>query len=186
MHLIVGLGNPGPKYVGNRHNIGFLVVDHLADDLGVSFREKFKGEVGKGRLRTEDVVLLKPMTFMNLSGESVQKAMAFYKIPLENVIVVHDELDLDEGTIRIKQGGGTAGHNGLKSIVQHCGGPDFVRIRYGVGRPRGGQATANYVLSDFNADEMAVLSDGIANAIKRVEAVIRLGISDAMNRYNRK
>lgn len=186
MYLIVGLGNPGPKYVGNRHNIGFLVVDHLADDLGVSFREKFKGLVGKGSLRGEDVILLKPMTFMNLSGESVQKAMAFYKIPPENVIVVHDELDLEEGTIRIKQGGGTAGHNGLKSMVQHCGGPDFVRIRYGIGRPRGGQATANYVLSDFNTDEMAVLGDGIANAIKRVEAVLRLGLSDAMNRYNRK
>lgn len=186
MYLIVGLGNPGPKYVGNRHNIGFLVVDHLADDLGISFREKFKGLVGKGTLHGEDVVLLKPMTFMNLSGESVQKAMTFYKIPPEDVIVVHDELDLEEGTIRLKQGGGSAGHNGLKSIVQQCGGPDFVRVRYGVGRPTGGQATASYVLSDFSVDEMVVLGDGIANAIKRVEAVIRLGISDAMNRYNRK
>ena len=133
MYLIVGLGNPGPKYAGNRHNIGFLVVDHLADTLKVSFREKFKGLAGKGTFRGEDVVLLKPQTF-----------------------------------------------------VQHCGGPDFVRIRYGVGRPTGGQATASYVLSDFNTDEMAVLGDRIQDAIKRVEAVIRLGISDAMNRYNRK
>ncbi len=130
-------------------------------------------------------MLLKPMTYMNLSGESVQKAMTFYKIPLEQVIVVHDELDLDEGTIRIKVGGGTAGHNGLKSIVQQCGGKDFVRIRHGIGRPRGGP-TAAYVLSDFNVDERATLSDRVEDAADRAVAVVKLGAIDAMNRYNRR
>ncbi|MEM7607472.1 MAG: aminoacyl-tRNA hydrolase [Myxococcota bacterium] len=182
-YLLVGLGNPGPKYAGNRHNIGFRVIDALAE--GAAFREKFRGHTAKGQVGGEDAVFLKPMTFMNLSGESVRPAMQFYKVPLERVVVVHDELDLEEGTLRLKLGGGTAGHNGLKSMVQHCGGNGFIRLRYGIGRPRGGP-TASYVLSDFSADERISLSDNIERATKIIADVLRLGVSDAMNRHNRR
>ncbi|MBW2507411.1 MAG: aminoacyl-tRNA hydrolase, partial [Deltaproteobacteria bacterium] len=136
-HLIAGLGNPGPKYANNRHNVGFMVVDELRRRWGASaFRDKFKGEFTKVRVGSDEVVLLKPLTYMNLSGESVQAAMRFFKVPLEQVVCVHDELDLEFGVVRLKVGGGTAGHNGLRSMVQHCGGPGFVRCRVGIGRPR--------------------------------------------------
>jgi PTH1 family peptidyl-tRNA hydrolase len=151
MHLVVGLGNPGPKYSGNRHNVGFMVVDRLASRWSAAaFRDKFRAATTKAQLGADEVVLLKPQTFMNLSGESVQPAMAFYKVPLAQVLCVHDELDLEFGVLRIKAGGGTAGHNGLKSMVQHCGGNDFLRLRVGIGRPQG--RTESHVLSDFGAE----------------------------------
>ena len=185
MHLIVGLGNPGPKYETNRHNIGFLVVDRIADQLNApSFREKFKGLSSKASKGSNDIVLLKPQTFMNLSGESVRKAMDFYKVPIEQVIVIHDELDLAEGDIRLKVGGGAAGHNGLKSIVQHATNA-FVRVRYGIGRPVHG-SPANFVLSDFSSEEQISLSDHIERAATMALAVPQLGAGAAMNRYNRR
>ena len=184
-HLIVGLGNPGPKYAGHRHNIGFLVVDELAGQWGASwFREKFKGEMAKVTVGDEDVVLLKPLTYMNLSGESVQAAMRFFRVPLANVICVHDELDLDFGVVRLKVGGGTAGHNGLKSVVQHCGGPDFVRCRVGIGRPSGGQEPHSYVLSDFSRDEGARLTEPIDLAVEMLRAAVLEGPRAAMNRFH--
>lgn len=185
MYLVVGLGNPGPKYTDNRHNVGFMVAELLASRWHAgAFREKFKGTFSKTSFRDEDVVLLKPETFMNLSGESVQKAMRFFKVSLDNVIVVHDELDLAYEDTRIKLGGGTAGHNGLKSIVQQCGGNGFVRIRVGIGRPRSG-ATEGYVLGNFDADQRARLDDVKERAAKMVEAVIQHGAKTAMNRHNR-
>lgn len=181
MHLVVGLGNPGPKYAGNRHNAGFLVADELARRWGAGpFREKFKGEHAKAGYGGRDVALLKPMTYMNLSGESVQKAMAFFKVRLADVIVVHDELDLPFGTVRVKVGGGAAGHNGLRSMIQHCGGPDFVRVRFGIGRPQHG-APESWVLSDFGSAERAELGDVVARAVDAVEAVIAKGPDAAMN-----
>lgn len=189
MKLIVGLGNPGPKYRNTRHNIGFRVVDVLAEmgnpGVPVSYREKFKGHFMKARLGGEDVALLKPMTFMNLSGESVRPAMDFFDVPIDDVIVIHDELDLDPGTLRLKVGGGTAGHNGLKSIVQHAS-ADFVRLRFGIGRPIGKGVVSNYVLSDFSADERITLSDEIAAAAKVVESVIKLGARQAMATVHQK
>lgn len=183
MHLVVGLGNPGPKYAKNRHNIGFMVVDRLASMAQVELREKHQGRAAKGWLAGTPVVLLEPHTFMNRSGESVQVAMQFYKVPLASVIVVHDELDLPFGTLRLKQGGGAAGHNGLKSIIQRCGGPDFVRLRIGIGRPRQGRPE-RWVLGDFDADESVRLPDVLEHAPRAVEAVVAEGVRAAMNTFN--
>ena len=184
MHLVVGLGNPGAKYEGNRHNVGFMVVDQLARRWSADpFRDKFSGQFARARVGSEDVVLLKPQTFMNLSGSSVQKAMVFFKVELGRVLVIHDELDLDFGTLKLKLGGGTAGHNGLKSMLAECGGPDFARIRVGIGRPRSGP-TERHVLSDFSQDECGSLSDVIERASLAATDVVSLGISAAMNRHN--
>ncbi len=186
MHLIAGLGNPGPKYAGNRHNVGFMVVERLAARWGApAFREKFKGFFTKERFGGDEAVLLVPHTYMNLSGESVQPAMRFFKVGLGDVVVIHDELDLDFGVVRVKSGGGTAGHNGLKSMLQHCGGPDFTRVRVGIGRPRGARVEG-YVLSDFNGMERAELDDVLELAADAVEAVIKRGATSAMNAINKK
>ena len=186
MHLVVGLGNPGPKYAGHRHNVGFMVLDRLADRMAAGgFRDKFSGEFAKTTFDGDDVVLLKPMTYMNLSGESVQKAMQFFKVALKDVIVVHDELDIPFGTSRIKQGGGTAGHNGLKSIVKHGGGDGFTRLRVGIDRPRSGRVEG-YVLSDFNSSERAELDDVVLHAAGGVEDILKNGAKDAMNRFNQR
>ena len=156
--LIVGLGNPGDKYKNTRHNIGFLAVDEMVNRHS-SFRgwaEKFKGHFAQGTVGVEKALLLKPMTFMNLSGESVRAACDFFKIDPQDVIVIHDELDLPVGKVRIKKGGGDAGHNGLKSITKHLGTPNYVRIRVGIDHPRNlglHQEVSSYVLHDFNKKE---------------------------------
>jgi PTH1 family peptidyl-tRNA hydrolase len=186
MLLVVGLGNPGSKYAANRHNVGFMVVDRLAERLKASaFREKFSGVFA--RSSSPDMVLLKPLTYMNLSGESVQAAMKFFKVTLKDVVVVHDELDLAYGDCRLKLGGGTAGHNGLKSMVQHCGGDGFARLRIGIGRPRhdkGGDAVVGHVLSDFSSSERATLPDVLDHAALGVESIVDKGIAQAMNAFN--
>lgn len=154
MKLIVGLGNPGPKYAHNRHNIGFMAVDRIADQHGFSTpRSKFQGDVFDGTIAGEKTILLKPMTYMNESGRSVGEVMRFYKIDLADVIVFHDELDLAPGKLKAKIGGGHAGHNGLRSIMAHCG-EAFVRIRMGIGHPGDKALVHNHVLGDFaKADE---------------------------------
>jgi len=183
-HLIVGLGNPGPKYAGNRHNVGFLVADELARRWDATrFRDKFKGEFTKVAVGDHDVVLLKPMTYMNLSGKAVQAAMQFFKVPLDRVLCVHDELDLEFDVVRLKVGGGTAGHNGLRSMVEHCGGADFVRCRVGIGRPDRGQPE-HYVLSDFNSLERAELEMVLELAADIVETAVVEGTPQAMNRHH--
>ena len=184
--LVVGLGNPGPQYAGNRHNVGFMVMDLLAERWRAPlWKEKFQGLFTKTTVGGEDVVLLKPMTYMNLSGESVQKALRFFKTPLEEVVVVHDELDHAFGEVRIKIGGGTAGHNGLKSMVQHGGGKDFVRVRFGIGRPRGGPVD-KYVLSDFPTDERAELPLLVERTADMTEAIVRGGTAKAMREFHRR
>ncbi len=186
MFMVVGLGNPGPKYAGNRHNVGFMVVDRLASRLGAApYREKFKGVFTKVAIGAEDVVLLKPMTFMNVSGESVQPAAAFFRVPLERILVVHDELDLPFATLRLKVGGGSAGHNGLKSLHQQLGDPGFTRLRFGIGRPPSG-SPVSYVLGDFEAVERAELPDRLDRAADAIEAVIREGTAAAMNSVNQR
>lgn len=154
MKLIVGLGNPGPKYARNRHNIGFMVLDEIAADHGFpAWKSKHQGSVSEGRFGTDRAVLLKPETFMNKSGDSVGAAMRFYKLEPEDVIVLHDEIDLAPGKVRWKQGGGHAGHNGLRSIHAHIG-ADYARVRLGVGHPGHKDAVPGYVLRDFpKADE---------------------------------
>ena len=184
MFLVVGLGNPGAKYQNHRHNVGFMVVERLAERHGREpFREKFQGLFAKGALQTFEFGLLKPQTFMNLSGQSAQRAQAFFKIELAKLIVVHDELDLPFGTVRVKLGGGAAGHNGIKSIAQCCGGPDFVRIRVGIGRPRAATG-ANYVLSDFSREECGELASVLESASLAAEDVITRGPQAAMNVHN--
>jgi PTH1 family peptidyl-tRNA hydrolase len=149
MLLLVGLGNPGEKYSGHRHNIGFMAVDEIIRRHGFDGpRFKFQGEVWEGRLGTEKVLILKPLTFMNDSGRAVGEAMRFYKIEPDDVVVFHDELDLEPGKLRVKLGGGTAGHNGLKSIGRHVG-SDFVRVRMGIGHPGQKHLVMTYVLKDF-------------------------------------
>ena len=154
MQLWVGLGNPGGKYARNRHNIGFMALDQIASDHGFApFRAKFQGEISEGRLGSEKVLLLKPQTFMNLSGQSVGEAMRFYKLEPPDITVFHDEIDLAPGKVRLKAGGGHAGHNGLRSIHSHIG-PHYDRVRLGVGHPGHKDAVAGYVLRDFTkADE---------------------------------
>ncbi len=159
MHMFVGLGNPGPKYTGNRHNIGFMALERIAEDHGFApWKGKFQGSVTEGRLGTAKVLLLKPETFMNLSGQSVGEAMRFYKLTPANITVFHDELDLAPGKARVKQGGGHAGHNGLRSIHQHIG-PDYERVRLGIGHPGHKDAVAGYVLRDFAKAEQNWLDD---------------------------
>jgi PTH1 family peptidyl-tRNA hydrolase len=157
--LFVGLGNPGPKYAGNRHNIGFMALDRIATDHGFSpWRKAFQGLIAEGRLGTEKVALLKPETFMNLSGQSVQAAVAFWKLPLADLTVFHDELDLAPGKLRLKQGGGHAGHNGLRSIHGHLG-DAYARVRLGIGHPGHKDAVAAYVLHDFAKADQDWLED---------------------------
>lgn len=159
MKLFVGLGNPGAKYARNRHNIGFMALDTIASDHGFGpWRTKFQGEVAEGRLGTEKVWLLKPSTYMNNSGQSVGEAMRFWKVDLADVTVFHDELDLVPGKVRVKMGGGHAGHNGLRSIHAHAG-PDYQRVRMGVGHPGHKDRVSGYVLSDFAKAEETWLDD---------------------------
>jgi PTH1 family peptidyl-tRNA hydrolase len=171
--LFVGLGNPGAKYAGNRHNIGFMAVDRIAADHGFSpWRKGFQGLVSEGRLGAEKVALLKPETFMNLSGQSVQAAVAFWKLPLGDVTVFHDELDLAPGKLRLKQGGGHAGHNGLRSIHAHLG-DGYARVRLGIGHPGHKDAVAGYVLHDFAKADQDWLEDlmrGISDGAEALAA----------------
>jgi peptidyl-tRNA hydrolase, PTH1 family len=166
--LFVGLGNPGPSYARHRHNIGFMAVDSIAWRHRLPpWRRKFQGEVTEGELADVRVLLLKPMTFMNLSGQSVGEAMRFFKIPLADIVVLHDELDLVPGKVRVKQGGGVAGHNGLKSLAAHLGSPDFKRVRLGIGHPGHKDRVIGHVLSDFHKAEtewLEPLLDALADA----------------------
>jgi PTH1 family peptidyl-tRNA hydrolase len=192
--LVVGLGNPGREHEGNRHNVGFMVADALhASFRFPPFREKFKGRFSRGEVALGpgtagrlDVALLEPETFMNLSGESVQPAAAFLKIPPERVVIVHDELDLPWRDVRLKFGGGHAGHNGLRSLIQRLGTPDFVRVRVGIGRPpadfRGD--VASYVLSGFDPFERADLPGVIEAACSATRRVILDGLAAAMKAVN--
>lgn len=173
MKLFVGLGNPGPKYAGNRHNIGFMALDRIAEDHGFSpWRNKFQALVSEGKFGSTRVALLKPETFMNLSGQAVGEAMRFYKIESTDVVVFHDELDLAPGKCRVKSGGGHAGHNGLRSIHQHIS-PHYDRVRLGIGHPGHKDAVSGYVLRDFAKAEQDWLDDlmrGISDGAAQLAA----------------
>jgi PTH1 family peptidyl-tRNA hydrolase len=171
--LVVGLGNPGREYVGNRHNVGWMVVEELARRHGASWKGKFSGQLAEVRLDGHRIGLLKPETFMNESGWSVGAAVRFYKLEPDAVLVVHDELDLELGRLQARSGGGLAGHNGLRSIAAHLKTPDFLRLRVGVGRPGRGDPRkgADYVLSNFTAvDDADTLVAGAADAVERLDA----------------
>lgn len=179
MWLIVGLGNPGAKYELTRHNFGFLAIDALLDGLAISGSKKgFSGQTARFEIENQACVSLKPETFMNRSGTSVQQAMSFHKIPLDHVIVLHDEIDIPLGDMRIKKGGSDGGHNGLKDITRLLG-PNYFRIRLGVGRPAIKGTEADYVLHPFKNDELKVVSEIFPKAIQAIKALIASGLEDA-------
>ena len=182
--LVVGLGNPGREHAADRHNVGWLVVDELARRTGGSFRSKFSGQLAEVRLDDLRLALLKPETYMNLSGGSLGAAARFFKVPLDQVAVVHDDVDLVPGRIQVRLGGGLAGHNGLRSIAGSLGSQDFLRVRVGVGRPGRGdrRAVADYVLAGFEPDEDAEAL--IAGAADAVETLARDGLDAAQRQHN--
>jgi PTH1 family peptidyl-tRNA hydrolase len=182
--LVVGLGNPGREYAGNRHNVGWMVVDELARRHGASWREKFSGRLAELRIDGHKVALLKPETFMNESGRAVAAARAFFKLEPDAILVVHDEVDLESGRLQARLGGGLAGHNGLRSVAAYLKTPEFLRLRVGVGRPGRGdrRPVADYVLSDFEpADDRAAL---VAKAADAVEALDAEGLASTQARFN--
>jgi peptidyl-tRNA hydrolase, PTH1 family len=183
MHLLVGLGNPGPKYARTRHNVGFMLVDRLAEAAGARLRPAFAGRFCEVRLGGVDVGLLEPLTSMNRSGDAVEPARQFCGVPLERLLVVHDEIDLPLGTLRLKRGGGAAGHNGLRSILERCGGAGFARLRVGVGRPPEG-SVIDHVLGDFEENEGAALEAVLTEAARAAERVVVDGVEAAMRHVN--
>jgi PTH1 family peptidyl-tRNA hydrolase len=183
--LVVGLGNPGPAYAGNRHNVGFMVVDLLAERMSGRFKaHRSRAEIVEGRLADRRVVLAKPRSYMNDSGGPVSALMDFFKVPLERFVVVHDELDLPYGGLRLKTGGGDNGHNGLKSLRRSLGSGEFHRVRFGIGRPPGRMDPAAFVLRDFGATERKDLALGVDRAADAVEALVTHGLERAQNDYN--
>lgn len=185
MWLLVGLGNPGDKHEGNRHNIGFMTVDALADDNNFPvFKSKFNGEYTEGRFANEKVMILKPMTYMNESGQSVGKVAKFYKIPPEKIIVFYDELDLPPGKVKVKQGGGTGGHNGIKSIDAHLGNKNYWRVRMGIGHPGDKNRVSGYVLSDFSKEEQKWLPDFIDTVVRFSDNLLQGNDADFMTRVS--
>jgi PTH1 family peptidyl-tRNA hydrolase len=182
--LIVGLGNPGRKYAHNRHNVGFQCLDRLAQAHGLSFaRRRAKASLVLGKIADVGVVLAKPLTFMNLSGQAVRPLVSFYKLSLEDILVIYDDLDLPLGTIRLRPEGGSGGHKGMRSIIEALGSQAFPRLRVGIGRPPGNDAVS-YVLSDFTADEQITLESVSEKVVAAVELFLREGIEAAMNAYN--
>ena len=188
--LVVGLGNPGPEYAGNRHNVGFMVVDLLARRIGARFgrHRKAVAEVAEGRLGVgvdaPRLVLAKPMTYMNLSGGPAAALRQFYKVSVGRIVAVHDELDIPYGVIRLKAGGGEGGHNGLRSMARSLASKDFVRVRVGIGRPPGRQDPADYVLRDFTATERKDLDLLVDRAADAIEAIIVRGLEPAQNAFH--
>lgn len=188
--LIVGLGNPGSEYANNRHNVGFMVADLLAERIGGRFKRagKAQAQVLEGRLgapgpASRRVVLVKPTSFMNLSGGPVNALRDFYKVPLAHIVAVHDELDIDYGTLRLKLGGGDNGHNGLKSMTKAMG-PDYHRVRFGIGRPPGRMQVADFVLKDFSSAERKELEFLVDRATDSVECLVSEGLERAQSAYN--
>lgn len=183
MWLLVGLGNPGSKYESNRHNIGFMAVDAIAGAHGIGpFKAKYHGLLAEGRMGDEKVAILKPQTYMNESGQSVGAAAKFYKIPPERIVVFHDELDLVAAKIRVKKGGGNAGHNGLRSMDAHLGTPDFIRVRLGIGHPGDKDRVHNYVLSDFSKAENEWLKPYLEAVAKHAELLLQGKDNDFMSK----
>lgn len=183
MYIIVGLGNPGSKYENTRHNMGFKTIDRLAREFSITVnRAKFKGLIGEGRIGSEKVILLKPQTYMNLSGKSVREIMDYYKVPEENLIVIYDDFDLPIGSIRIRKSGGPGTHNGMKSVVGELNSRKFPRVRIGIGSSEG--ETIQFVIGKVSRDEQQILTVTTQAAADAVADIVRIGIDNAMNIHN--
>lgn len=186
MYVICGLGNPGKKYANTRHNMGFITIDQLAEkhDIKVD-KVKFKALVGEGRIAGQKVLLVKPQTYMNLSGESVQEVMHFYKLDPEELIVIYDDLDLEVGALRLRKFGSAGTHNGMRSVVQHLNSDRFPRIRLGIGA-NGKRDIIDHVIGGFTKDEVPVLEEAVTKAVSAIECMLGEGIDRAMSQYNTK
>jgi PTH1 family peptidyl-tRNA hydrolase len=185
MYIVAGLGNPGDRYHGSRHNIGFYVLDLLAQAHGISLnRIKHKAIVGEGFIGDQKVVLAKPQTFMNQSGESLLALKQWYKTDIERIIVIYDDVDLDSGVIRIRPSGSAGTHNGMRSIIYLLQSQEFPRVRVGIGRPPEGRDLADYVLSRFREEEVEAVKQACSRAVKGVECILSLGVEQAMSKYN--
>jgi PTH1 family peptidyl-tRNA hydrolase len=183
--LVIGLGNPGPRYAATRHNAGFMVVGLLAERIGGRFKShKSRGDVIEGRLAGHPVVLAKPRSYMNESGGPIAAIARFYKVPVERITVVHDDLDLPFGSLRLKRGGGDGGHNGLRSTTSALGSKDYLRVRFGIGRPPGRQDPADYVLREFDVAERKEVPFLVDRAADAVEALLAQGLEAAQNEFN--
>lgn len=188
MWIIAGLGNPGSKYSGTRHNIGFRVIDQLSEKYNIELEDRDIYSIGKGAVKGVDVILLKPLTFMNRSGLAVKKTLKKLNILSDNLmdklIVVHDDLDIDTGLIKIRKGGSSGGHKGIESIIQEIGTKNFVRVKIGIGRDKD-IAIEEYVLSNFKPSEKIFIKDVIINAVNAIASIVIEGVDRAMNKYNR-
>ena len=185
MKIIAGLGNPGAEYAQTKHNVGFMLVDALAEQLGVSsWKDAFSSLVGEARIGGEKIFLVKPQTYMNDSGKALRPMLSYYKIDASDLIVIHDDMDIPAGTVRIRSKGGSGGHNGIKSIISHIGTESFPRVRIGIGRPPAGSTVINHVLAPFSPEDAALVRDAISYLLPAVECIVTDGIDMAMNRYN--
>ena len=187
MYVIAGLGNPGREYEGTRHNVGFMTLDALADKYNIDVREKaFKGLIGKGMIEGNKVILVKPQTYMNLSGECIRQVMDYYKVDPEDILIVYDDISLAPGQLRIRAKGSAGGHNGIKSIIAHLGTQEFPRVKVGVGEKPSRMDLADYVLGHFSKEEQATMDDAVKEAADAVCEIVNVGIAQAMNDHNRK
>lgn len=187
MKIIVGLGNPGNEYAKTRHNVGFMLIDALADNLNITlWKDKFNAQIAEGRIGTEKILLVKPQTYMNNSGEAVGPLMRWYKLEPEDIIVAHDDMDILAGTVRIRKKGSSGGHNGIKSLIAHLGSENFARIRLGIGRPLPGWSVVKHVLAPFPAEDRIEVDKAIDYLIPAVKCIITDGLDIAMNKYNPK
>ena len=187
MKIIVGLGNPGNEYAKTRHNVGFMLVDALAEHLNINlWKDKFNAQIAEGRIGTEKILLVKPQTYMNNSGEAVGPLMRWYKVTPEDIIVAHDDMDIPAGTIRIRKKGSSGGHNGIKSLIAHLGSENFPRVRLGVGRPLPGWSVVNHVLAQFPQEDKTAVDEAIKYLIPAVECIVNDSVDMAMNKYNPK
>ncbi|HLE25340.1 MAG TPA: aminoacyl-tRNA hydrolase [Thermodesulfobacteriota bacterium] len=187
MILVAGLGNPGKGYASSRHNIGFIVIDELAKRLGASVKKKgFRSHYAQAPIDEKKLILLKPDTYMNRSGEALSEAAEFFKIPAKDIIAVYDEMDLSLGSIKVKVGGGSAGHKGIQSIINSLGDSDFIRVRVGIGKPVQKSEVIDHVLSQFEKEEKKLVKDAIVKAADAVIEIVLMGAESAMNKFNKK
>jgi PTH1 family peptidyl-tRNA hydrolase len=186
MHVVVGLGNPGNQYAQTKHNIGFITVDYLAEQHNIKINKiKHKAVIGEGTIGGEKILLVKPQTYMNLSGQSVMDIVNFYKVPLENLIVIYDDIDLPVGKVRIRPNGSSGTHNGMRNIIYLLNNQEFPRVRIGVGKQPDYMDLGDYVMTKFNSEEKPLMEEAIKKSVMAIEEIVKSGINTAMNKYNK-